>query len=131
MKIAAEFQQRCEEFPQNTANLQELEIAMVEEIFDACTEFHMVDDDKTLHAFAFKDVSAMTVVNRKGQRFEILNAKELKAIRKARHLTMKGMQDLALALEAEQEGCGPVNDPAPEARGTEGQFANEPELEDI
>jgi hypothetical protein len=109
LTIAEEFQRRCDEFPQNAANRAEFDIVMLEEICDAKTEFHRVDDGKTLFSFVFMDGSAMTAVNCEGLHFTILPAKELKAIRKARHFTEKDFQDLELCAEAERVGRGPEN----------------------
>jgi hypothetical protein len=131
MTIAAEFQQRCEDFPQNAANFKEFVVAILEEIHAASTEFHMVEDGKTLFAFAFQDGSAMTAVNCKGLRFALLNAGELKAIRKARHLTKKDVQDLALVLEAEPQGPKPDDESTPEARGSGSHVADDPEAQAV
>jgi hypothetical protein len=131
MPIAREFQRSCEEFPQNAANLKECRVTMVEEMCAASTEFHMVGDDKTLFAFAFKDGSAMTAVNCEGLRFALLDTKELKAIRKSRHLTKKDLQELELALEAELVGPGPDGGPDREARSASGHAADEQEPEKI
>jgi len=107
--IAEQFQRRCEEFPQNAVNLNEFQAAVLQEIHAASTEIHMVDDGETLFAFAFPDGSAMTVVNCKGLRFALLRAKELRAIRKARHLTKKDLQDIDLCAGDDRVGREPEN----------------------
>jgi hypothetical protein len=107
MTIAKEFQRRCDEFPQDAANRVEFDLVMLEEVYSASTEFHVVHDDKTIGAFVFKDGSAFTIVNCKGLHFAILDGKELRAIRKAPHFTEKDVQDLALCEEAERVGRGP------------------------
>lgn len=131
MTIAEEFQRRCAEFPQNAANLKELEVAIFEEIHSESAEFHVVHDGKTIGAFVFEDGSAFTIVNCKGLRFAILDRKELKAIRKARHFTEKDVQDLALCLEAERAGRGPNDESGPEAQGGAARPAYQPEPEDL
>jgi hypothetical protein len=130
MTIAEEFQRRCQEIPQNAANLNELEVSMVEEIHVASTDFHMVDDGKTLFAFEFADGSAMTALNCEGLRFALLTAKELRKIRKARHLTKKDFQDLDLALEAERVGRGSDDGLDLEGRGGVRHLTDESEEED-
>jgi hypothetical protein len=131
MTIAKEFRGRCEEFPKNAANRAEFESAILGEIFATCTEFHLIDDDKTLHTFGFKDRSAMTLVDCKDLRFALLNVKEIKAIRKARHFTTKELEDIDLCFEANRVGRGPDDGPDQEALGSMGHSANEPESEGL
>jgi len=106
--IAEQFQRRCEEFPQNAVNLNEFQAAVLQEIHAASTEIHMVDDGETLFAFALPDGSAMAAVNCKGLR-ALLRAKELRAIRKARHLTKKDLQHIDLCAGADRVGREPEN----------------------